>query len=639
MKLQSASPRVDRCFILRPSSFILPHMPLPRSDKTPREPAPEWRKNDFTAYSAGHDEQVVMLRGEAPRVLPGFVVDFVNSCANFAPLESHIARYADRHAWGSLEANSLRSWLAVVTEARLLVSSAAVLAACAQHVAPEPPSIETIGFPTGGARVDLLGRAVASFAENVRRHGRRADFLIADSSSSPQHREDFRAASREWSKQHGVRVRYAGEEEKRRLASALVQRGIAPEVIEFALFDPLGIGFACGANRNALLLHEAGRMLCSIDDDVICELAPAPACNAKLKLFSSCDPFTRWLFGDRDAALAHAATIDADFLASHEALLGRGLAELSAGIEPGDLDASQAGDDFLRRAWTGRGRVRASFSGHFGDPGIPTSVYYLFYEGENRRRLTADERRYRAALAARSVFALAPCTAVGDASTSPGMAMGLDHRELLPPFFPVLHAEDFTYGATLWQTIGDAFLAHAPLAVRHEPRPGKTMLQPSDLGPENRAVVFEFSHLIRRVILRFGRHESADPAERMRRLGQHLAALAAQPFADFTEFVRGQVLEMESDKIDRLEQELREDTDTPDWWRHDLEAYLAHVRSALTHDDFDIPFDMKPDRPDAENRTLMRELFSRYGRLLEAWPDLVAATREVNAASEWMSTS
>lgn len=597
---------------------------------------PEWRKNDFIAYSAGSESQVVMLRGETPQVFPGFVVDFINACDRFAPLESHVADYADKHAWGSLECDALRSWLPRVQAARLLVSGSDLLAACARHSAPPPPPIAALGFPTGGDRVDLLGRAIGSFAENLRDHGRTADFLVADSSTQPEHREAFRIAGREWARDHQITVRFAGEEEKRRLASALISEGLPPEAIEFALFDPLGIGFACGANRNALLLHQVGQMFCSIDDDVVCRLAAAPPVGAKLKLFSSCDPFTRWQFADPEAAFVHAGTLDADFLATHEALLGHGLEVLSGGLGLLDLDASQVGDDLLRRLWSGPARVRASFSGHVGDPGIPTSTYYLWYEDENRRRLTTSEEHYRAALASRAVFALAPCAAVGDASTSPGMAMGLDHRELLPPFFPVLHAEDFTYGATLWQTVGDALLAHSPTAIRHQPRLGKGILQPQELGPDRRAVIFEFSHLIRRIIQRFTRYESASPAERMRQLGRHLADLATQPLPDFVEFIRGTTLEHESSKLEQLEKALREDDETPDYWRHDLEAYIAHVREALAHDDFDIPFDLKPDRTAEQNRLLMQQLFARYGRLLEIWPDIVAAMPAINARLDWM---
>jgi hypothetical protein len=595
-----------------------------------------WRKNDFIAYSVGHDAQAVLLRNGTPQVLPGFVVDFVNSCEEFDLLEKHVATYAEKHAWGSLETRALESWIERVAAAKLIVSSRDLLAACERHSALPPPSISAIGFPTGGDRTDLVGRAFSSFAANLKRHGRTADFLIADSSNEARHRDVFRAAGAAWAKEQGIRIRYAGSEEKRRLAEALLRRGLAPDVVEFALFDPLEVGFACGANRNAMLLHEAGRMFCSVDDDVVCELAGVPSNSARLKLFSSCDPFTRWMFKDRASALAHGESIDVDFLGSHEELLGRGLKEIAGGLDVSDLDVSQVGDELLRRAWSADGRVRASFSGHAGDPGIPTSVYFLFYDGENRRRLTRSEEEYAAFLASRSVFALAPCHAVGDSSTSPGMAMGLDHRSLLPPFFPVLHAEDFIYGATLWQTIGSAFLGHVPVAVRHEPRPGKSILRPGDLHGERRAVIFEFAHLIRRIILRFQRDESAGDADRMRSLGRHLTSIAAQPLEDFCEFIRGQVLEHESSKIDRLEKALREDDEAPEFWRRDLETYLEHVRDALTYADFDIPFDLKGDRSDDENRRLMQQLFGRYGALLEAWPDIVAAAREINERTDWM---
>ena len=102
--------------------------------------------------------------------------------------------------------------------------------------------------------------------------------------------------------------------------------------------------------------------------------------------------------------------------------------------------------------------------------------------------------------------------------------------------------------------------------------------------------------------------------------------------ADFLDFIRGQVLEHESGKLDHLETELREDTESPDFWRNDLETYIAHVREALTRDDFDIPFDLKGQRSDEENRTLMRELFIRYGQLLQVWPSIVSITREIHAS-------
>jgi hypothetical protein len=618
---------------------IHPDLPMLSSIFRQKSAAPStsrtlaWRKNDFLAYAVGQDEQTAMLRGRAPLVLPGFVVDFINSCENFASLESHLAKYADKHAWGELECDTLRSWLPKVTGAGLLISAKDVLETCQKSTdGHAPATITTIGFPTGGDRVDLVERALRSFASNAARHQRPVDFLIADSSSKPAHRTAFRERLATVGRELGVAIRYSGEVERRLFAGELIRRGADADAVEFALFDPLGVGFTCGANRNALLLDQVGRAFFSVDDDVTCELAAAPATEFRLRAFSQCDPYARWLFADRESALQHAPSVDADFIGSHEAMLGHSLGALTSGLSVEQFDVSQATDDFVRRAAKCNGRVRATFSAHLGDPGIPTSVYFLYFEGENRRRLTASEAHYRAVLASRNVFVVSPSAGVGDSSTSPGMAMGLDHRELLPPFFPVLHAEDFVFGAALWQTIGNAFLAHTPLAVRHEPRPGKGILQPGDLGGENRAVIFEFAHLMRRVILRFMRGDSSTPAARMKALGESLAAAGEQPLGDFLDFIHAHVLEHESGKLDHLETELREDTESPDFWREDVEAYIAHVREALTHDDFDIPFDLKGDRSDEANRVLMRELFIRYGRLLQAWPKIVDIAREVHAS-------
>ena len=604
----------------------------PRTAESEREAARTWRKTDFLAFSAGEEVHVVCTREGTPRTLPSFAVDFAMGCRKFAPLDEHIAEHAEKHGWNALQHEALQSWLPRMQEAGLLISSSQLREKCAVMTGGDaPPKIGAIGFPTGGDRVPMLARAVDSFAENLREHGRTADLLVADSSVEPGLRDAYRARLSELGRAHSSRILYSGEEEKRRYAAALAQRsGCDPAAVEFALFDPLRTGFACGANRNALLLHEAGRMFCSVDDDVVCRLAAASPSDARLSLFSASDPFDRQLFPDRESALAAADFAGQDFLAAHEAMLGRDLGALFD--DALSLDVRNAGDDLLRRLETGTARIRMSFAGHVGDPGIPTSVYYLYYEGENRRRLTESEAHYRAVLGSRSVLVRAANAAVGDASVSPGMAMGLDHRELLPPFFPVLHAEDFTFGATAWQCCPRSLAGHLPFAILHEPGPGKTILLPGDLNRERRAVVFEFAHMIRRVILDYQPAEHAGACERTVALGRHLADLAAMPARDFTHRLRELTLEHESEKIDWLVEELEKDTDSPDFWRRDVEAYLDHAREAMAFEDFDIPFDLKGARTSAENRMLMQEMFARYGALLQQWPAMVDAARGLSEA-------
>ncbi|MEO7319171.1 MAG: hypothetical protein ABIZ56_09300, partial [Chthoniobacteraceae bacterium] len=211
-------------------------------------PAPDrlWRRAAFTSMTAGDEVAVTYRSGKQPQVVPSFVVDFVQGCEKFLPLEMHVAEHAEKLGWGSLEVASLRSWLPRLMEAGLLVSSHDLHSQIrAKAVEARPGAIEAIGFPTGGDRVPLMSRALKSFIANTEAHGRTVEFWISDGSRSTPQREAFRALA-------GGRVLYAGEEEKRHFATELVKRGgCPPEAVEFALFDPLGTGFTCGANRNA----------------------------------------------------------------------------------------------------------------------------------------------------------------------------------------------------------------------------------------------------------------------------------------------------------------------------------------------------------------------------------------------------
>lgn len=594
-----------------------------------------WRKSEFISVAMGNEVQVIYPRQGTPIPLPAFALEFVANCFEFAPLESHLADYSSQHGLHTMQVDALREWIPRLVEAGALTSSAQILAACAsmpRDESPLPP-IGSIGFPTGGNRVPLLTRALESFARNLQHHDRTAEFVVADSSTSPDHQAAFRAKAAALAGTCGLPVLYSGEQERRRFAAELVKHGACdPRAIEFALFDPLGTGFACGANRNALLLHGAGGLLCSVDDDVVCRLATLPEVRSeRVSMFSNCDPFARWLFPDRASALEAADDIDRDFLAAHEELLGRSVSELfPPGMTVDDLSLVDAGDDLVRRLADGPTRVRTSYLGHFGDPGIPSSNYYLFYERANRDRMLASEEHYRAALASRSVLAAAPALSIGDASVSPGMAMGFDHRELLPPFFPVLHAEDFIFGSTVWQCCAGSVAGHQPLAILHDPPPGKTILQPGDLGPQCRVVLFEFAHLLRRVIRDVEPARRASTTDRTRALGRALSELAAMPLADFMEVLRQKLLEHESEKLGYLDKQL-EQGDLPDFWRSDVENLLRNARESLTEEDFDIPHDLKTGRTSAENRRFMQELFARYGQLLQEWPSIVEATRELSA--------
>jgi hypothetical protein len=289
------------------------------------------------------------------------------------------------------------------------------------------------------------------------------------------------------------------------------------------------------------------------------------------------------------------------------------------------------GDGLARRFRDGPTSIRATFAGHMGDPGIPTSLYYLYYDRENRERLCQSVEHYRAVFGSRQVMAATSGPAIGDASISPGMAMALDHRTLLPPFFPVLHAEDFSFGALLWKVCPDALFGHLPLAVGHHPPPGKEILTPHELA-DAPFVIFEFAHLLRRLLFR---HPTADgqPAEqRMRAIGRWLRELGDAPPSDFQEMLRGEALEEASNRIDYLSLQMDEFGGAPPYWQEDVQRLMAHYHHAVTLPDFEIPWDLQSHGPAEENRRFLQQLLLRYGGLLMEWPSMVAAAKALRDA-------
>jgi hypothetical protein len=573
--------------------------------------------------------QAIARRGDAEAaILPSFAFDFLAACDEFKPLSEHVEDYARYYSLGPEQVREVRHWAEKMIEAGLLISVEELVEGCvAQCSGPgNPARIETIGIPTAGDQ-QRLRRVIGSFARNAREHGRTVGIALSangPAGNGPGAAHWIEALGREES----VSITLLDDAGRARYGAELAARaGVDPAIAAFALSDALGAGFACGANRNALLLRNAGRAWLSVDDDVVCEMAgpPEPGKKKGLLIFSSRDAFERWFYPGYDAALKAPGRTSCDYLALHERLLGRSVGSFLAAER--DIEFVGASNPLARRLRETDGRIVATFTGHFGHPGVPTSYYYLSYRRGTLARLTgAGEEQYRAFLRSGGVRALVPRMAIADASLSPGMAIGIDARELIPPFPPVMHAEDFVWGAALWACHASGFAGHLPVAIRHDPGLGRGILAPPLTGQQPVAM-WEFAHILRGMIMAWKPpYEGGQSASRMDSLGRWLQELGDASPRNWRDHLREFVLQHESEKIAFLEQCIAEE-EAPDYWRRDVEDYVEQTRLALTARDFEVPLDMRGKWSGDEARELMRRLVLEYGRLLRAWPALMAAAQ------------
>lgn len=595
----------------------------------PATGAERYTAGDLVFFPLGTGTMLVHCRttGRARAVAPE-AADLLRRSAGFATLEDHARARCRELGLDGEHASAVRAQLEELAEAGLMVAWREI-AAAAPSDAPAPPPITAIGLVTRN-RLDVLLRAVASYAENAREHGREVEIVVTDDSPAPPARATTRTALGELGRRVGLRVLHGGLEEKAAFAAALAREsGVGPAVIEFALFDPETCDVTIGANHNALALATAGERVFSADDDTVCRLARMPGA-AGLALHAGPEPTEFHFFPHRAAALDALPAEAADLLALHEGLLGRRVADVvAAALARGE--SVEIAPPMLR-AMRGDGRVAVTLNALLGDSGMGSPRYYLGLEGPSRERLVRSEKTYAWARATRELARGARATTVSDTSFCMGAFLALDHGQLLPPFFPVCRNSDGVFGVTVRAVREADYLGFLPWTLLHAPREARRY---DTEAPWRHGTGISTADLVITAIASFPPPPGeTDGAARMRLLGGHLRRLAGLPWCDLDERIRLDRYRRAVLWASGLEERLRAHGGAPPAWADDVRRALDHAGETLEAETYTVPRELAAGRPPDDARALAQRLLRRYGELLEAWPVLTEAARRLRAREE-----
>lgn len=594
-------------------------------------PGRRYRYRDVPAVPIGGQEELVRPGpAHAPAILPTHALALARRCEAFRTLEEHARDRCEEMGLGSGEVGAVRRDLERLAAQGVLLSLDHLLERGAGARATETavPPIGTIGIVTCD-RPGALGRGLASHAEGVRGCGREVEFLVVDDSRDPGAPRAMRALLGTLAAERAIRIRYAGRQEKARFAAALAsETGVADEVVAFAMFDPEGVGMTAGANRNALLLATAGDVALSVDDDVVWRTARIPGAAPGLALDSGTTPWQWWFFPDRARLLGALAPGPPDALAAHEGLLGRDPSACLGEHAAGGHDLGGAGAGLLGLLESGRGRVVLTMSGRAGDSGM-TDPIALDLEGPSRERLVESEVAYGMASTSREVIRGVVRPTIGDRMPCSTLALGLDNRQGLPPFFPVGRGQDVVFGLVVRACVTGACVGSLPVALLHAP-PETRAFAPGDvwrLAASYRVawlLIDCLGTLVDSVV-------GAEAPARTRALGWRLCDLASLAPTEFRDHVSTARRMRGSVRIARLEAALEAFEGAPDFWAADVRRHVETLRDTLARDDVDVPDDLRAGRDPDQARARARRLVGRYGELLRAWPDLVEGARRLRA--------
>lgn len=589
----------------------------------------------------GHDDEQVLAAGVEIRpaasgmswafneitgsveLLDDSLAGLIQYLDRWRSLQGHVAAVAEAGVGGQA-AGMIEDGIAELSRRGLLISRTQFLDALRSDNPPVVSrAIDVVSWCTKDRPAELA-RSMESFLDSATRRGHEPQVLVCDDSQDPAVQEKNRATVAKEGRQRGLTTRYLGLKEKRDIAGELLSRNddIPPEILEFAFFGLPGSSDTTGANHNALLLATRGQVVFNTDDDTLCEFTRSPGAGAQgFELSSAPDPTVSLFYLDAASLAEGVAFEDSDILSAQAALLGG----ITSDRFPAALRIDSMTAQFVRRLMNRTCKVAAVACGVCGDCGLWDPRYLLRLTAGSRDRLIQSEATYHAASSNRLLLRAVPHATVSSSTYFQAMCVTLDNSLLLPPFFPVGRSCDGIFAQTMRTLLPDLFIAHVPLAVRHEP-PARRQFEPGSI----RRMTFRFAELINLVLADCAAHVShASAVDALEDASRFLEEVASLPNGNYLAYVRSRYLAHLSRYIADLETLLAVHKASPKFWAEDVESLLETLVTLPTRRDFCIPSDLKEGRNDEEVLTLARQLTDRFGGLLSAWPEMIEAAAHI----------
>jgi hypothetical protein len=520
--------------------------------------------------------------------------------------------------------NNPASLIHALLEARIIVSSGYFLDACNENRSESRASISCIATPTRG-RSQLLPLTFGSYVADLQKYGHTPDLLIADDSVEKAEQDATFNAVEEIVRVSGRPIAYASRVEKLAFLDTLANECDAPEaVLRFAMVGDSRFRITTGANRNGIALYAAGRLLLTVDDDSRC----SPVCMSDdtvrqcVTLGGGRERPSAWKMTERHEALVSNDSTSWDVVGQHELFLGKTLSDVAA-VHRAKLQLNEHCDRLLMDLSRGRGQVITTFTGVAGDPGIRSSALIAMQRQYESQQAMDNESQYSEHLRLRDIVRHFPSTTICRSGFLMTTAVGLDHRVLLPPFFPVCRNQDGLFVAVVRRIHPQGYFAHLPFALTHKP-----------LGIRKNDSRWMSSTRIADQIIEFVAmwpeplgQQAAD--SRCRSLGDFLIGISRMRQAEFEEMTRVLLLKRATRFINHCETAIAHYDGQPEFWARDLCDRIAEIRQAAIRADVAVPCDLAALFSSDNVHDATQQLIRQFGELLCWWPEIVKSTESL----------
>jgi len=382
-----------------------------------------------------------------------------------------------------------------------------------------------------------------------------------------------------------------------------------------------------GLSRNWAIFLSCGRRLVVLDDDVICEVYEPPGQKPNITLSDT--PRENDFFANEGEWAHLRQPINPDPIDRHMQCLGLSLSEAvtvlgQQYLKPANLRHATS---LVVSELQTDSPVLITQSGMVGCPGTNTNTWLPSMDEESLEKMLASEKKTAFALNTRKVW-----SSHSNPHFSPHSNMsqitGLDNRQMLPPYLPIMRGEDLLFGHMTDFIFPTSVALDYPWAVPHLPIPEREW-QDKDLEfkPLTPFPMFFFSKILEYK----SACQSVEPGDRLLALSAWYRDLASTSPESLLALYRDDTLSNVSSKLKHMDELLVAAKSAPVDWQNYLRNGIRQLNAGLdAASREDMPVKGIPDSLEGnELLTFWKETWMGFAEALAVWPEIRQAAKEV----------
>ena len=543
-------------------------------------------------------------------------------CSEFRTLEQHANNIIAQNPGMQGQQADIRGVLEKMCKAGIMRSAKSLTEALRKSpAASQADERKPVAAVITWERPEALERLLASIAANCDTSKLHCLYVI-DDSRTEENTDRNRALAAQFAEQMDTPLHYLGQAEQQAFIDKLVHS--LPErenAIRFLVDQSRWVDqFTAGLARNVALLVACGRRLVVMDDDVICELYDSP--NPDFRISISDDPREADFFTVADEWSYLRNQVNPDPVAQHLRYLGLSLSEAIGALGQQHLKASslEGTHNLLASELQPDSPVLITALGSLGCPGTESNTWLPGMAARSLQQMLASQKKTTNALTRRQVFCGRNCPQF---SPRPNMSQitGLDNRQMLPPYLPILRGEDRLFGYMLDFVFPNGVTLDYPAAVPHLPIPEREWtMKHLDFTPRGRFPLF----FLDKVMERKAFCHAAGPDDRTRVLSGLFRELATTPSETLKSMQRDAALDIGSANLLQLNELLASGKSAPVDWQNYLRNGITQLSAGLdAASRGDYPAKGLPANLEGEALvSFWREAWGGFAEALAAWPEI-----------------